>query len=185
MEEIAPYTFDTVLPEIGDEALVPMVDYELITIGLEPSEAVYDEAIWFTNQLYEEVLERTPDPAGMSFWTDHYMQYGEEVTKQMFMAAAQGELEIAPEELEIAPSEEEEKEKIATYSGKIKPSGKLFEGADHYLEDENGNMECLLRSGKIDLDFIEGQSVEVEGKIEYIVEGDQQFPILEVEKVRF
>ena len=95
--------------------------------------------------------------------------------------------ELRSDQVEPAPSvvEEEEQEKIATYSGTIKPAGKLFEGADHYLEDENGNMKTLLKGGKIDLSFVEGQSVEVEGKLKYIVEGDQQLPVLEVEKVRF
>ena len=95
--------------------------------------------------------------------------------------------ELRSEQAAPVPSivEEEGQEKIATHSGTIKPAGKLFKAADHYLEDENGNIKALLKGGKIDLSFVEGQSVEVEGKVEYVVEGDQQFLVLEVLKVRF
>jgi len=95
------------------------------------------------------------------------------------------ELRSAEREATLPVVEEESEEKIATHSGTIKPAGKLFKAADHYLEDENGNIKALLKGGKIDLNFVEGQSVEVEGEVGYVVEGDQQFLILEVLKVRF
>lgn len=79
---------------------------------------------------------------------------------------------------------EEEEEKIATYSGTIKPSApSLYSEGTHFLEDENGEIVALLKSAKIDLSFIEGQTVEVEGRVKKTVEGEQM--ILDVEKVRF
>ena len=79
---------------------------------------------------------------------------------------------------------EEEKEKIATYSGKIKPSIRP-EIAAHYLEDEEGNIIIFLQSGKIEsgfLEMLEGQMVEVVGTVKKTVEGGQA--VMEVTEVR-
>jgi len=77
-----------------------------------------------------------------------------------------------------------EREKIATFSGTIKPlASSIHMEGTHFLEDENGEMITLLKSSKIDLSFLEGQTVEVEGRIKKAVEGEQT--VLEVEKVRF
>ena len=78
--------------------------------------------------------------------------------------------------------EEEEQEKIATYSGTIKPSAPaLYSEGTHYLEDADGEMIVLLESPKIDLSLIEGWEVEVEGTIEETEEGQK---LLEVTEVR-
>jgi hypothetical protein len=79
--------------------------------------------------------------------------------------------------------EEKPEEKIATYSGKIKPSLQP-EIAAHYLEDENGQTIIFLRSGKIEsgfLEVLEGQMVEVMGKIVKTSENGQE--VLEVDEV--
>jgi len=94
------------------------------------------------------------------------------------------DLREEPETLPIpsAPVEEKEEEKIATFSGKIKPSIKP-EIASHYLEDESGNEIIFLRSGKIEAGFLgilEGQMVEVVGTIEENGEGQK---VLEVDEV--
>lgn len=93
--------------------------------------------------------------------------------------------ELRSETVEGVPSvvEEEEKEKIATYSGKIKPSIQK-EVAAHYLEDDEGNIIVFLQSGKIEsgfLEMLEGQMVEVVGEIVKTVEGGQA--VLEVDEV--
>ena len=77
--------------------------------------------------------------------------------------------------------EEEEEEKIATYSGKIKPSIRP-EIAAHYLEDDAGKIIVFLKSGKIEsgfLEMLEGQMVEVVGEITKT--GGQE--VLEVDEV--
>jgi hypothetical protein len=82
------------------------------------------------------------------------------------------------------PLEETEEPKIATYSGTIKPlEASIYMEGTHFLEDGAGKIITLLKSRKIDLTFLEGQAVEVEGKLSEAVEGGQT--ILEVEKVRF
>ncbi len=78
-------------------------------------------------------------------------------------------LQRVPEPATVAPAEEEEEqqEKIATYSGKIKPSIRP-EIAAHYLEDDEGEIIVFLKSGKIEsgfLEMLEGQLVEVVGEI--------------------
>ncbi len=93
---------------------------------------------------------------------------------------------LRSEPAEPAPPvvEEKEEEKIATFSGKIKPLGpSIYMEGTHFLEDEKGETILLLESSKIDLGFLEGQTVEVEGRLKKAVEGGQK--ILEVEKVRF
>jgi len=78
---------------------------------------------------------------------------------------------------------EEKKEKIATYSGKIKPSIRP-EIAAHYLEDDNGEIIVFLKSGKIESGFLgilEGQTVEVVGEIIETKEDGQR--VLEVDEV--
>jgi len=77
---------------------------------------------------------------------------------------------------------EEEQEKVATFSGKIKPSVKP-EIAAHYLEDDEGNIIVFLKSGKIESGFLgilEGQAVEVVGTVE---EGSEGQKVLEVDEV--
>lgn len=82
------------------------------------------------------------------------------------------------------PMEETEEPKIATYSGTIKPLGpSIYMEGTHFLEDRAGKIITLLKSQKIDLMFLEGQTVEVEGNLSEAVEGGQT--VLEVEKVRF
>jgi len=91
---------------------------------------------------------------------------------------------LRSEDIEPAPPvvvEEKEEEKIATYSGTIKPAGKLYPQATHYLENENGEMILLLESPKIDLGLIEGWEVEVEGTVENTEEGRL---LMEVSEVR-
>ena len=82
-----------------------------------------------------------------------------------------------------SPIEEEEQEKIATYSGTIKPSApSIYMEGTHYLEGADGGVIVLLESPKIDLGLIEGWEVEVEGTVKKTVEGDQT--IMEVAEVR-
>lgn len=91
--------------------------------------------------------------------------------------------ESRPEE-NTPPMEEIEVPKIATYSGTIKPLGpSIYMEGTHFLEDSAGKIITLLKSQKIDLMFLEGQTVEVEGNLSKAVEGGQT--VLEVEKVRF
>ena len=95
------------------------------------------------------------------------------------------ELRERPKPLPASPTQvEKEEEKIATFSGKIKPLGpSIYMEGTHFLEDEDGKMITLLESSEIDLSFLEGQTVEVEGKVRKAIEGEQM--VLEVEKVRF
>ncbi len=93
--------------------------------------------------------------------------------------------ELRSTETETTPSvvkEEQSQEKIATYSGKIKPSIRP-EIASHYLEDDSGNIIVFLKSGKIESGFLgilEGQTVEVAGTVAENEEGQK---IMEVEEV--
>jgi len=78
--------------------------------------------------------------------------------------------------------EEKEEEKIATFSGKIKPSTRPEIAAD-YLEDESGNILVFLRGGKVETGFLqllEGQAVEVVGAVEETKEGQK---VMEVDEV--
>jgi len=89
-----------------------------------------------------------------------------------------------PDNLSLLEGGKEKKpqEKIATYSGKIKPSLEP-EVASHYLEDDGGNMIIFLKSGKIDSGFLgllEGQTVEVVGAVKESSDGQK---ILEVNEV--
>ncbi len=89
----------------------------------------------------------------------------------------------ASEVSSVSPSPTEEpEEKVATFSGKIKPSVKP-EIAAHYLEDDEGNIIVFLKSGKIESGFLgilEGQAVEVVGTVE---EGSEGQKVLEVDEV--
>ena len=94
------------------------------------------------------------------------------------------ELREGPSAPSIPLSQVEEKqEKIATYSGKIKPSIRP-EIAAHYLEDDNGEIIVFLKSGKIESGFLgilEGQTVEVVGEIVETMEDGQE--VLKVDEV--
>jgi len=90
------------------------------------------------------------------------------------------EIRSEPVEVTLPVVEEEREEKIATYSGKIKPSIRP-EIAAHYLEDDEGEIIVFLKSGKIESGFLgilEGQTVEVVGEL---VGGDQE--VLKVDEV--
>ena len=79
--------------------------------------------------------------------------------------------------------EEKEEEKIATYSGRIKPSIQP-EIAAHYLEGKDGEIIVFLKSGKIESGFLgilEGQTVEVVGEIVETMEDGQE--VLKVDEV--
>ena len=92
-----------------------------------------------------------------------------------------------PSEVSSVPvtlvEEEERQEKIATYSGKIKPSIRP-EIAAHYLESAEGEIIIFLKSGKIEsgfLEMLEGQAVEVAGEIVETTKDGQE--VLEVDEV--
>ena len=91
--------------------------------------------------------------------------------------------ELRSEEIETAlPVVAEEEEKIATYSGTIKPS--VYSKGTHYLEDDGGSVIVLLKGGEIEsgfLELLEGRRVEVVGRIEEAVE--EGFDLLEVNEV--
>jgi len=92
-----------------------------------------------------------------------------------------------PKPLPTPPSsevgeEEKEEEKIATFSGKIKPSTRP-EIAANYLEDDAGNLLIFLKSGKVEsgfLQLLEGQAVEVVGTVKESSNGQR---VLEVDEV--
>jgi len=92
-----------------------------------------------------------------------------------------------PKPLPTPPSseveeEEKEEEKIATFSGKIKPSTQPEVAAD-YLEDDAGNLLIFLKSGKVEsgfLQLLEGQAVEVVGTVGETKEGQK---VMEVDEV--
>lgn len=90
------------------------------------------------------------------------------------------ELRSAESEATLPVVEEEEgsQEKIATYSGTIKPS--VYSKGAHYLEDDDGEVIVLLESPKIDLALIEGWEVEVEGTVENTEEGQLLMKVAEV-----
>ncbi len=91
-------------------------------------------------------------------------------------------LRSEPVETTLPVVEEEAQEKIATYSGKIKPSIQP-EIAAHYLEGDDGEIIVFLKSGKIEsgfLEMLEGQMVEVVGTIEENNEGQK---VMEVDEV--
>lgn len=95
------------------------------------------------------------------------------------------ELREGPEAPPVPSSqveEEKKEEKIATYSGTIKPSIQP-EIAAHYLEDDSGKVIVFLKSGKIESGFLgmlEGQTVEVVGAVE---EDDKGQMVMEVDEV--
>ena len=88
------------------------------------------------------------------------------------------ELRSAEIEATLPVVVEEEQEKIATYSGTIKPS--VYSKGTHYLEDAGGEVIVLLESPKIDLALIEGWEVEVEGTVENTEEGQLLMKVAEV-----
>ncbi len=83
--------------------------------------------------------------------------------------------QVAPVSSVVA---EEEQEKIATYSGTIKPS--VYLKGTHYLESADGEVIVLLESPKIDLALIEGWEVEVEGTVKNTEEGQLLMKVAEV-----
>ncbi len=78
----------------------------------------------------------------------------------------------------VVVEEEGSQEKIATYSGTIKPS--IYSKGKHYLEGAGGEVIVLLESPKIDLALIEGWEVEVEGTVEDTKEGQLLMKVAEV-----
>jgi len=95
----------------------------------------------------------------------------------------EGPKEPPPTSSSSQVKEEKAQEKIATYSGKIKPSLEP-EIAAHYLEGSDGKITIFLKSGEIESGFlgiIEGQTVEVVGRVETLGGGQE---VLEVDEVR-
>jgi len=91
-------------------------------------------------------------------------------------------LRSEPVEATLPVVEEAPQEKVATYSGKIKPSIRP-EIAAHYLEGDNGEIIIFLKSGEIEsgfLEMLEGQMVEVVG-LPASSQGGQE--VLEVDEV--
>jgi hypothetical protein len=81
-------------------------------------------------------------------------------------------------------SQQKQEPQIATFSGIIKPvAPSTYAQGSHVLEDSSGKVITVLKSPKIDLNFLEGQTVEVEGIIKKMVGGEET--ILTVDKVRF
>lgn len=84
-----------------------------------------------------------------------------------------------------APSERgENKDKSENLRGKVEPLGpSIYMQGTHKLVNSEGEILALLESKDIDLSFLEGMKVEVEGPASKTIGGDLK--LVKVEKVRF